>query len=359
MPGPGGGSHSGGFGGGHSGGFGGGSHGGGFGGGHSGGFGGSHGPMGGPGGHMGGPGGFGPRGPMGPRPPRPPRRRFFFFPWRPHYYGYGYGGGGCLSSLVGFAFVMFFILAIVFTSVGSCAVNTVNGGNSSYLDIYDESALQTRADTEYQKAFAPTNGKAYEDGVLLLFLLDDDRTGYFSIAWVGNDIEGEVYELLGSDDSVYGHLVIETFGDTYYAYELPRNLKKIVNGLADEICEVAGSDAYDCTHDHSGLPTKTVNHTDLTIEDEQLKIAMTEFTERTGIPLVIVAVDTADVFGSLDDANAGCNSAKVTIGNTSMPTYLFVLLILFGVAVIVFAGVSVYKRKKADDDLREGKNNPS
>jgi uncharacterized membrane protein len=164
MPGPGGGSRGGGFGGGSFGG--GGPRGGGFGGGSFGG------------------GGFG-HGPHGYHHHHHYHRPFFGF-YRP--YGYGYGGGGCLGGLLG-VLMMPIIILIVATSlifgVFGSFFRVAKGGNVTY----NEPELQSFANQQYAKEFSSST--AYEDNLLIVFLVNDERDGYYTIAWIGDNVASE------------------------------------------------------------------------------------------------------------------------------------------------------------------------
>ena len=179
MPGPGGGSRGGGFGGGsRGGGFGGGPRGGGFGGG----FGGPH------------------------------RHHHHHGGW---YHRHYYGGGGCLGGLIGallYPIIMLIFAGVfLFSFIGTSFSNVSNGGQV----IYDEAVMQEYADIQYASAFG--NSSAYEDNLLLVFLTNEEADGYYTIAWIGDNVKTEISNLFGDETTAYGVAVRGNINGEYYA----------------------------------------------------------------------------------------------------------------------------------------------
>ena len=338
MAGPGGGSRGGGFGGGsRGGGFGGG--GGGFGGGsRGGGFGGGH--------H--GPGGFhgGPRGPYH-RGPRfgygyYHRPRFFGW-WGPRYYGYG--GGGCLGGLMGALLAPLVLLLLVgvmmFGMIGSSLANVANGGIISY----SEEKFQDYANTEYYKAFG--NSKATEDNILIVVLTNEERDGYYCIAWVGDNINDNINRMFGDDTTAFGQSVIASVND-YYAYSLDSNLAMVMTTMTEKVTDLNLSSSFKKNYNHENSPAShLVNYTDLPMTEETVNDALVAFTEETDIPVVIVVEDMEVVFGK------------------TMPAEdVFILLVLGVLAVVAIVAIvrvvknrSKFKQGNPEDDDRRDEDN--
>lgn len=291
MPGPGGGAHGGG------GSRGGGSHGGfgGPGGGPHGGFGGpmGGGPRGGFGGPMGGPhGGFrdpmgGPRGFWGPRWHRGPRY---------------YGGGGCLSGIIGTIFSLVIVIAIVIslfgTMVGSCAArfggSKTQSENYSAELLYDEEALQDFADAQYKAEFKKST--AYEDNLLLVVLISDDYYEYSYIAWVGDHIATDINYLFGNEETELGQAMENCINSNSYKYSLDSNLAQVVESMEKEITSQGLSSSFKCEEQHVQVESHLTNKTKLSMTEETVNDALQQFTETTGIPMVIVVEDMDQVF---------------------------------------------------------------
>ena len=317
MPGPGGGRSGGGFGGGSRGGGGGGSRGGGFGGGpRPGGF---RGPR---------QGGFG-----GPRPGGFGGPRY----WGPRPY---YGGGGCLGGLAGMILgpillVMVLVLALSGV-IGSAFSGVFSGGEVNY----DEASFQTYADEQYAAEFGSSS--AYENNLLIAFLVNEEADGYYAIAWVGDNIQSDISALFGNEYTAFGRAIQNAVNDSYYAYSLDTNLASAMDVMTNEVTALGlessfrdGSSGADASKSH------VTNHTDLSVTAETVDRSLENFTEQTGIPVVIVVDDMETVFGK-----------TVPLGD------VFVVFATVGVvALAVFCIVrSVRRRKAAQEQQDESRN---
>lgn len=299
MPGPGGGSHGGGFGGG--------SHGGGF----SGGFGGgSHGGFHGPHGHHW----------------HGPHRRFFFGGFFPGGYYHGGGFGGLLAALlIPIVFVLVFMLAI-FGSFTTAVSNIADGGTVEY----DERTMQLYADGIYREAFGFTDN--YEEHIVLVFLVNEDRDGYFTYAHVGFDIDRSVRALYGNEYTEYGRIVLSNIPE-YYELSLSGNLADITLAMASEsVGAGAKGDGEDAGLSH------LINRSTISLSEKTVNKALEDFTLETGISMVIAVDDMEDVFGKKIQAR------DVTV--------ILIMLALFGfIAFIIIRALKVKKngRRESDD----------
>lgn len=269
MPGPGGGAHGGGgsrggggFGGSHGGGGFGGHHGGGgFGGPHGGMHGGFHGP------HMGG------------------------FGWhrRPRYYG----GGGCLGGLLGTLFVpIFLVIFIIMFIFGSCS-NGITITEENEIS-YNEEVFQDFADDMYAKEFSDST--AYEDNLLLVVLTDEDYYDYYYIAWVGDHIATDINYLFGNESTELGQAMSDSVNETNYKYSLDSNLAQVIETMAQEITELGLESSFKCDENHNQVESHLTNKTDIEMTEGTVNAALEDFTEETGISVVIVVEDAEDVF---------------------------------------------------------------
>ena len=330
MPGPGGGSRGGGFGGG--------SRGGGFGGGNHGGFGGGS-----RGGGFG--GGFG-----GPhhRPHHHHHHHFpFFFGWRRPFFGYGYGGG-CLGGMMGMillpVILIFIIISLVgniFGGLGSAITNVSNGGDYSY----SEERMQDFADYQYALEFE--NDKRYEDNILIVFLVDDDRTGYYTIAWVGNNIHTDIYDMFGNQYTEFGGHMIDNVA-SYYEHSISKNLSNVINKMTAEINSLNLESSFDRDF---GSPAEyeshVTNRSALDIDTDTLDTSLQYFTENTDIPIVLVIEDMGDVL-----------EKKVAGGDI---TTIILAVLIGGVAIylIVLAFKDKNDKNNGDGQTEEERRNNS
>ena len=266
MPGPGGGSRGGGFGGG--------SRGGGFGGSRGGGFG---------GGSFGG----GPRGPRGHwhhHHHHGPRIWFF----GPRFYG----GGGFFG---GFAALIIFILIFgrVFLSFFLDSVGSIMNGGSVQ---YDEQEMQRYGLEQYALAFS--EAEEYEENILIAFLVNEERDGYYVYACVGDYLDLEVREMFGDEYTRFGAVTLSTVNSEYYEFSLSSNLADVMTKMAKEIEHVGGTMSVEPIDIEM---SRVANDSSLAINEETVNRALKDFAERTGIGAVIVIEDMEELFGKSFD----------------------------------------------------------
>ena len=307
MPGPGGGSRGGGFGGGGSRG------GGGFGGGRPGGFGGHHGGF---GGHY--------------HHPHHHHRPYFYGGWYPRR-RYYYGGGGCLGGLVGALIAPIIILAFVAlfvtTAFGGIMANIQRGGSV----IYDEADFQDYADMRYAEEFGEST--AYEDNLMLVFLVNEQSDEYYTIAWCGYNINSRITDMFGNEYTNYGQAVQSSI-PAYYEHSLSQNLASIVDKMADRIGRLGLSSSFLREEDRSvTVPSHLTNHSRLSLSEQTVERALTDFTEQTDIPIVIVVDNVEDVF-------------RKSMGGSLMP--LLVMLLFVGVAISMIVSAIKNRPRKTD-----------
>ena len=319
MPGPGGGSRGGGFGGGsRGGGFGG--SGGGFGGGSFG------------GGHHHHHGGFGYGRPYG-------------YGWgyrRP--YRYGYGASGCLGGLLGIVMLPVILLLIVsvmlFGIIGSAVSNVANGGIISY----DEQVFQQYADKRYAEEFSSYSG--YENNILIVFLTNEEADGYYAIAWVGDNIRGEINEMFGDETTEFGYVMNGSINAEYYTYSLDSNLATVMEKMSTRIKALGLSSSFRSpVASDENFKSHLTNYSDVPMTKETVDSACQTFTEETQIPVVIVVDTMENVFGK-------------TLPLSSIITVLMLLGVAVVAIVLIVKGAKNSKNgPKNDGDNNGGGNN--
>lgn len=352
MPGPGGGSRGGGFGGGSFGGGRGGgfSGGGGFGGGSfggGGGFGGGH-----RGGGFGGPHHHGPHH-HGPHHHGP----FWHRPWG----GYGpHFGGGCSSGIITIviaALVIIFVIMFLFGNITNVQYTNVSQAEV----IYDEAAMQDYANEKYKEYFGSST--AYEDNILLVFLTNETADGYYTIAWVGDNIKTEINEMFG-EYTEYGEYMSQYINTNYYAYTLDTNLADVVNAMTESISGLKAGSSFKIDYDHDDFAeSQVINYDDgLEFSKEIVDSALQNFTKTTGIPCVIVIDTVEKVFGGGDSVVEYVGTDMAIIGSADGPTQVTVakstaifpvlVIAVLAVAVVLVVVIAVKSKKKKS----EGKN---
>jgi len=305
MPGPGGGSSGGGFGGGSrgGGGFGGGSRGGGFGGGpRGGGFGGHH--------HH--------------------HHRHYYGGWfffGPRYYVPGFGGFMNIL-LVPFVLLFFGVFTLILTlgSVGGAIDRVAEGGEV----VYDEPTFQDFADERYYEIFGSYEG--YEDNILISFLTDDEMTGYYCIAWVGYNLDTKIYNMFGNERTDFGKIVLKNINSEYFKHSFDKNLEVTV----EELCAKVNSLGLDSSFktplgDIPRAESKVYNSTAISMNEEMVNAALSDFTAQTGIPIAVTV-----------------DSMEKILGKTQRSEDIFILVIAAGliIASVVVTVVNIRARRK-------------
>ena len=298
MAGPGGGSRGGGFGGG--------SFGGGFGGGRGpGGFGGGH--------------GRGPHGHHGHWHRHYGPRMHFFFPFfGPRYYY----GGGFFSFLIA-PIILIMVVAMTFISMfGSTVVTLSNGGEVRY----NESDFQDYANDQYYREFG--NSSAQEDNLLIIFLANEEADGYFTIAWVGDNVNTRINEMFGNEYTEFGRAMQSSI-NSEFKYSLSSNLASTIDKMTDEVAQLGLDSSFRMSSDHS-LMTEShlTNYTSLSLNEEIVNNSLKNFTAATDIPVVIVVDSVDKVFDRGLDASD-----------------IFVIIVMVG--LLIFAGWMIVKAFRA------------
>lgn len=310
MAGPGGGSRGGGFGGGSRG-SGGGSRGG-FSGGSRGSSGGSFG--GGSGGFGGGHRGGGFHG--GHHPPPPPRHHH-----RPFFHGHGYyggggyhhhhhGGGGILSTFFAFIIVLvmlFGIFKFVFGINGSDVREWIDDfkydstyNEEQYYDEYgegdySESLFQSYTNDKYQEIYGETT--CYEDNILVVFLTTDANDGYYTIAWVGDNINYQITDMFGNEQTELGDAMSTSISD-YHGYSLGSNLAQVVDKMTDNVTQLDLDSPYKSESDRSTVAdSKVYNYSNCEFTEDTVNASLKNFTDKTGVTFCIVVDNETTVFG--------------------------------------------------------------
>lgn len=353
MPGPGGGSRGGGFGGGS------------FGGGGRGGFSG--------GGGFGG-GSFG----GGPHHTPPPHRPHHHGPYfhGPFFGGWGwgrrrYGGGGCGTAVFILIFVVFFALSVLIPEEGIViGGEPVSAIPENYVG-YDEGTMQDYANEKYREQFADYEN--YENNILLVFLTNEDCDGYYTIAWVGDNVRYEINEMFG-EYTEYGEALSEYINQEYYAYSLDTDLTAVIKKMTVSIAELGlGSHFNSNVADYELPPSETVNRTGLEMNTEPVNAALADFTAQTGIPCVIVVDSAERVFQTQPydvtvTASDSSSSDIAIIGGADGPTqvrvgggvsYIFIIAVVLVALVAVGLFLRLKKGNKFTEEAKEKKNEGS
>ncbi len=213
-----------------------------------------------------------------------------------------YVGGGCGGALFTVIVLGMFVLfgAIwLFAEPGQITINGVPVYIGQESFDYDEGTMQDYANEEYKKAFGDYEG--YEDNILLVFLANETADGYYTIAWVGDNVKTEINEMFG-EYTEYGEYMNQYINTNYYGYTLDNNLADVIRAMEMSIIDRnLGSSFRSEAALTEGKTSGLINYTDFDIAKDVVDDAAESFAKSTGIPLVIV-VDMAErVFGGEED----------------------------------------------------------
>ena len=235
--------------------------------------------------------------------------------------------------------IILLFAAMMLTSVFGSFFRVFQGGEIGY----NESEMQSFANVQYAKEFADSS--AYEDNILIVFLVTEEYDGYNTIAWIGDNVSNEINMMFGDEYTEFGVQMLKNIPD-YYEYSISKNLASVVDGMADKI-ELAGADSFENKSNQSNMiESHLTNLSNLAINSETVNAALLDFTERTDIPIVIVIEDIEEVF-----------DRTISVGDI-----ITVVLALgiggFGIYMAIKA-VKNYKSNKKDDPEaeQERKNN--
>ena len=158
---------------------------------------------------------------------------------------------------------------------------------------YNESKLSEFAECQYELAFHDSG--CYEDNLLLAFLVYDNRSDYSYMTWVGDHITAETFALLGGNESLLGQ-TLEV--EIAYGYQstLTADLEHTLDALAAGILEASPNGSIICSEEPGDGMSHLINHSEIALHESRLNNALTEFTDHTGIPIVLVVEDAKDVF---------------------------------------------------------------
>ena len=296
-------------------------------------------------------------------PPHPPHfHRPYHTGWHPRPRHYGGGNGGCLNglcSLILLPIILIFVAVIMLISlIGSNFTIQrepvdLNDYDSGLSIQYDEYVFQDYTNGQYEAVFGSSS--AYEDNIMLVFLTEDDEYyDYCYIAWVGDHIHPDINYLFGSDTEL-GQAIGDSVNETSYKYSLDADLAREVQTMTDHITSLGLSSSFQCNEDHIKTRSYLINDSTLELTEDTVNSALQDFTDATGIPMVIVVEDMTDVFDS-DQSFSGFEDEIISIDIPKSPrvsafsVFICISLIVLAVWLIVRA-----VRKRRDQDQEDDK----
>lgn len=254
--------------------------------------------------------------------------------------------------------LMFIILFVVSCVSGNVHVEYNDGGyyeESMGSDLYDEGLLQDFADGQYAEAFGDVD--TYEDNVLIVFLTEEDRSGYTWIAWVGDHVATDINWMLGNEETFLGEALSQCINEADYKYSLDSNLADVVRLLTKEIQGMGLESSFNCDEARAEYASHLVNKTALPLTDATVNDALTAFTDATGIPMVIVVEEFDDVFGDVTVEDSGVQNPGTDVEEMPEGKKINWMLVIGVVLLAVIAVVAIVQnRKKKEQEWQDDPN---
>ncbi|MBQ8029827.1 MAG: hypothetical protein IJ262_10545, partial [Clostridia bacterium] len=248
--------------------------------------------------------------------------------------------------------VLLFLLFGVFYFIGEPAVDIEENYDQDGI-YYSEATMQEYANEKYLEFF--TEEKTMENNLLLVFLTNEEADGYYTIAWVGDNIKREISLMFG-EDTEYGEALFENINNEYYAYSLDSDLTAVIKDMENHITDRSFSTPFEDEQIFSGETISFVkNYSSLDLNEEKLNQALEDFSKQTGISCVLVIDSAEKVFGYEEEIitseeNLPEEEEIVVEGSVSFGTIgLFVALVL-GIIIIICLAVFLRKKKTKKEE---------
>ena len=227
-----------------------------------------------------------------------------------------------------FILIAFSVLMII-SVFGSAFGALAEGGRV----VYDNKEFEDYAMAQYNAEFGDS-GDAYEDNLLIVFLTNENADGYYTIAFVGDNIRTEITDMFGNEYTEFGRAMLSSIDPDDHTYSLSSGLARVMEKMTDEVERKGLDSPFYFEESHEDSPeSHLTNHSPLSVNEKTVERALVEFTEKTGIPAVIVVDTMEEVFGK------GLTGDDIIV----------ILIALVFIAVAVFLIVQAVKNNKKKD----------
>ena len=199
--------------------------------------------------------------------------------------------------------------------------NLWNGGTVEY----DEAVMQEYGQEKYYEIFDGSN--EYESNILIVFLVNDERDGYYAYACVGNDLSKKVRDMFGDERTTFGRTMLELVNDEYYGYSLGGNLADVTDEMRLHV-----RNADKSFYGNAANFSVVKNYSNMRMSETLVTQSLQGFTDDTGIGIAYVIENEEDVFGR-----------KLAVGDI-----IVVVVIVLVIAAIVFLLIRKFKKDSKD-----------
>ena len=214
------------------------------------------------------------------------------------YHGSGYlthssrgsRSGAPLGSDGAVVAIVILLLSALIVSFALCAI---------ILDIqpptaYDEQVFRDYAAEQYDLHFRES--ETYEDNLLIVVLTKPNRKDFYYIAWTGDHIIDQVDNMLGNNHTALGRAMNANINPNNYTPSLSGDLAKVMTDVTAAVSGVDADSCFSCTDTRQRVG-KFVNHSKLSMDAATVEASLQKFSDYTGIPVTLVVADASDVFG--------------------------------------------------------------
>ena len=238
-----------------------------------------------------------------------------------------------MLSVLMLPIILILVVVVMLFSYAGTAITTVSEGG---VVQYDEAKMQAYANQQYAAEFGASS--AYEDNLLIVFLTEEDSDGYYAIAWLGDNIHGDINMLFGGEGTAFWRVMNSSVNQEYHAYSLGQNLATVMEQMTDRVTELGVESSFRNQSDQSKMITSHLtNYTNLQISQQTVDSALQSFTEATDIPAVIVVDSMENVFGK-----------------TVPMSMVFMIVLLIGLVIVAIWLIVRAVKQKRERDERDG-----
>lgn len=189
--------------------------------------------------------------------------------------------------------LILFAALMVLNAVSSAFSNVTRGGISKY----DEMKFQDYANEQYEAEFGSAK-ESYEDNILLVFVVEDEAYyDYSFIAWVGDNIKPRISDMFGNEQTEFGRAIQQSgINSENYKYSLDSGIISVISRMQGHIEALGLNSSFTTPNSGAKVKSHINNNTAIDLNDTQVNNSLAEFTEKTGIPIVVIVEDIEDVF---------------------------------------------------------------
>ena len=226
-------------------------------------------------------------------------------------------------------FSLIFIIMIFSSAFGAIA----EGGRV----VYDNKEFESYAIEKYYEEFGDS-GDAFEDNLLIAFLTNEEADGFYTIAIVGDNLEWEISDMFGNEYTEFGIAIMNSIDPDDYTHSLSSGLARAMSRMADEVESKGYPSNFQEEFSHEDSPpSHLVNLSPMSLNEKTVNRALEDFTEKTGIPAVIVVDSMEAVFG------------KGLTGDDILAIFVALLIIAFAV-FLIFKAVNNKNKKEEEEE---------